>query len=332
MHKSITVKTKMSEYSIHIKNNIIKELNNFTNLNKRIFILSDSNVAPLYLNEIMSQIEICDHYIIEAGEASKNIDELNNLLCKMSDFDMQRSDTLITLGGGVVTDLGGLAASLYMRGINLINIPTSTLAQIDSSVGGKVAIDYAGIKNLVGAFYQPSLVLIDPLTLDSLANNHYYAGVIEGLKMGITSNKHLVSLINDNNIKDNIEEIIYESLLIKRDIVEADEFDNGLRNILNFGHTLAHALELHYDLIHGHAVLVGMLHSPISSEVKDCLLKFNEEINFKLDYKLSKDLYTYMKNDKKVNEDYINLVEVINVGEGKIKSYPLAYLKELLNE
>lgn len=332
MHKSITVNTKMNDYEIIIKENVLDELSKYIDTSTHVFIVSDTHVAPLYLKRIIKQFKNFTYHVIKAGEQSKNMDELNEILTHMYEVKLQRTDTLITLGGGVVGDLGGLAASLYMRGIDWINIPTSTLAQIDSSIGGKVAIDYLNTKNLVGAFYQPTYVLIDPLLLNTLNDQHFMAGIVEAIKIGLTSNTELYQLIRDFDIKRNIKEIIYLALMSKKLIVEADERDLGIRNILNLGHTLGHALELKYDLIHGEAIFIGLLHSEISNEIKSELLTINQKLKINVNYPITDDLFDLVAYDKKVSNDMINLVCVETVGKGYLKKFSLNHLREVVNE
>lgn len=328
MHQTITVKTKDKEYPVVIKRHLLNDLKAYVGDYQRVFIVSDTNVAPHYLEVVSAQCHKSESFIIEAGEAHKSYDTLEKLLEAMEAFSMKRSDLLIALGGGVVGDLAGFAASIYMRGIKYMMIPTTTLSQIDSSVGGKVAINFANTKNLVGNFYQPEAVLIDPEVLKTLSQRHYNAGLIEALKMGITSNKKLVSLFEEEL---DLDDIIYEAIKTKASIVEADEYDYGIRNILNFGHTIAHALEVKHQLIHGEAVLIGMLYECDNETVQKLLRELSKRFNINTDIPLSKDLLELIKNDKKITNDMINIVKIEDIGNGSIVSIPFREIEEMMN-
>lgn len=328
MTKSLSIKTKNEEYPVFIQRGIFNNLNTYVEKQRRIFVISDTTVSNLYLETLCKQFTSISSYIIDDGERSKSIDTLEKIIEAMKDFNLQRSDLLIALGGGVVGDVGGLAASLYMRGIEYIMIPTTTLSQIDSSVGGKVAINVSNVKNLMGQFYHPSAVYIDPDLLKTLDVDHFNAGLVEAVKMGLSSNKILFDLFLKDDL--DLDLIIYEAIKTKAKIVEEDEFDKGIRNILNFGHTLAHPLEIKYHLIHGQAVFIGMLYEDLSESIEQDLLRIGKRLNLIVDLPLTDDLYDVIIMDKKVNKDFINLVSVHKVGEGMLVSRPLSYLEELI--
>lgn len=329
MNKSITVQTKLSEYDVIIEEDAINNINKFINIENKVFIITDKNVEKHYLNKIKDQFDSVFSYTINPGEESKSLTTVEDIIVSMQKANIVRSDYIIALGGGVVGDLAGFIASIYMRGISYINIPTTTLSQIDSSVGGKVAVNFNEIKNFVGNFYNPKLVIIDPLTLLTLDERNYNAGLIEAVKMGITSSRDLFNEFLNESL--NINEIIYKAVNVKKAIVEADQFDNGIRNILNFGHTLAHAFEMKYEIIHGEAVLYGMLYEDVSDEIKERLLTIRDRFKIDQEVKISLDLIDYMLLDKKINDDNINLIKVEKIGEGEVVTYPLTYLKELLS-
>ena len=197
-----------------------------------------------------------------AGEENKNLNTVQDLYEFLIENHFDRKDMLAALGGGVVGDLTGFTAATYLRGISFIQIPTSLLAQVDSSIGGKTGVDLPEGKNLVGAFYQPRLVLIDPNVLASLPDSTFADGMAEVVKYGYISNREILTMVSQPNYKSNIENIIYECVKIKRDVVVIDEHDTGLRMILNFGHTIGHAAEKlgnYTDLTHGQAVAIGMV-------------------------------------------------------------------------
>ena len=236
----------------------------------RLFVVTDSTVGPLYLNRIIPALEnagfetaICE---IPAGEASKCVEQLSRLWECMMDFGLTRTDAVVALGGGVVGDLAGFAAATILRGVDFVQIPTTLLAQVDSSVGGKVAIDLQHGKNLAGAFWQPRLVLMDPAVLGTLDDKTFADGMAEVIKYGCIRDAAFLSWLEQHpsrqEIMADIEHVLYTCCDIKRSVVVEDERDTGARMVLNFGHTLGHAYELagHYQTwTHGQAVAAGMV-------------------------------------------------------------------------
>lgn len=258
-------------YPIYIQNGILKDARSYIEKSytgKRIMIISDDNVYPLYGDALTGNLSTryeCHHYVVPHGELSKDFQVLPGIYSAMLAAGMTRSDLVIALGGGVIGDLAGFAASSYLRGISFVQIPTSLLAQVDSSVGGKVAVDLPQGKNLVGAFYQPKLVLIDPEVLDTLPEKFVNDGMGEVIKYGCIFDQELfASLASAGSfagLKPQLEEIIYKCVDCKRKVVEEDQFDVGRRMLLNFGHTLAHTIEQHFHYereSHGEAVAIGM--------------------------------------------------------------------------
>lgn len=227
-------------------------------------IVSDSNVAPLYLDKTRASLEeagfrVCS-FVFPAGEASKNGQTYLELLEFLAENQITRSDTLVALGGGVVGDLTGFAAATFLRGIAFIQMPTTLLAAVDASVGGKTAIDLKNGKNLAGAFYQPRLVLCDLDTLDTLSDDVFADGCAEVIKYGMIGDRGLLNLLADKDFRADPEEIVARCIAMKRDLVEQDEFDTGARQLLNLGHTIGHGIEAcsAYGLSHGKAVAIGM--------------------------------------------------------------------------
>lgn len=229
----------------------------------KILLVSDTNVFPLYGNRVISSLENVGfeviYYVITAGEGSKNSESLFELIDVLADNEFSRKDVLVSLGGGVVGDLVGFCASIYLRGLKFFQIPTTLLAAVDSSVGGKTAIDISQGKNLVGSFYQPSGVFFDPKTLDTLSAEIYSDGMAEVIKYGVIIDEKLFSELEKCDGRIGIEQI-KRCIEIKRDIVEKDEFESGIRKLLNFGHTFGHAIEKvsGYSVSHGRAVAMGM--------------------------------------------------------------------------
>ncbi len=229
----------------------------------RIHIVTDSNVAPLYLEQLAQQFELpVSSTVIPAGEEHKRLSTVEGIYHDLLAVGFTRKDLIIALGGGVVGDITGFAAATLLRGVSLCQIPTTLLAQVDSSVGGKTGVDLAEGKNLVGAFYQPRLVLIDPEVLNTLPDTTFADGMAEVVKYGYIANPDILDMVSQPDYKAHISDVIYECVKIKRDVVAIDEHDTGLRMILNFGHTVGHAVEKlgnYTELTHGQAVAIGMV-------------------------------------------------------------------------
>ena len=227
-------------------------------------IVTDSTVVHLYEETVRKSLteagfSVCT-FVFPAGEASKNIHTLSHLLEFLAKEEMTRTDLIVALGGGVTGDLAGFGAAVYLRGIPFVQIPTTFLAAIDSSVGGKTAVDLEAGKNLAGAFYQPKLVLCDTDVLQTLPEVVFADGIAEALKYGVLGDDALFEKIAGGDFRQDLEEIIETCVSMKRDVVEEDEFDTGKRQLLNLGHTFGHAIEQksHFQMTHGHAVAIGM--------------------------------------------------------------------------
>lgn len=251
-------------YDIFIERGILAKAGQYLNLNRRALVVTDTGVPEVYAKALAEQCRNSVICTVETGEGSKSLTVFGQLMQTMLEHDFSRKDCVVAVGGGVVGDLSGFAASAYMRGIDFYNIPTTLLSQIDSSIGGKTAINLGGVKNIVGAFYQPKKVLIDPDLLKTLPPRQIANGMAEAIKMSLTSDKELFELLETQVIESNLEEIILRSLNIKKAVVEQDEKEAGLRKILNFGHTVGHGIESTSELYHGEAVALGML--PMCSE------------------------------------------------------------------
>ncbi|MBE6830948.1 MAG: 3-dehydroquinate synthase [Ruminococcaceae bacterium] len=229
-------------------------------------VIGDSNVLPLYGKRVLDSLEAAGFsaslFSFPAGEESKRLSSIEAMYAECAARGLTRSDFIVALGGGVTGDMAGFAAATFLRGIPFMQIPTTLLAQIDSSVGGKTGVDLPQGKNLVGAFHQPRLVLIDPDTLSTLSPRYFSDGMAEAIKYGCIKSRVLFDMIVREEISQKIEELIFHCVDIKREVVERDEFDTGERMLLNFGHTFGHALEKLYDfkkLSHGEAVGIGMV-------------------------------------------------------------------------
>ncbi|MEL4862370.1 3-dehydroquinate synthase [Pseudoflavonifractor phocaeensis] len=316
----------------------------------RLFVVTDSNVAPLYLSRLIPVLERCGFETacqeLPAGEASKSAKWLSELWEAMLDFGLTRTDGVVALGGGVVGDLAGFAAATVLRGVDFIQLPTTLLAQVDSSVGGKVAVDLRAGKNLAGAFWQPRLVLMDTDTLATLPDATFSDGMAEVVKYGCIWDKSFFDFLAARPTRAaltaEIESILYTCCEIKRQVVESDERDTGKRMLLNFGHTLGHAYELagNYEKwTHGQAVAAGMVAAArlgvtlgvtpadVPAELEAVLAALD------LPTAIPCDRATYaaaIGRDKKgVGED-ISLILLESLGHGVIRKLPKAELLELL--
>ena len=259
--KQLTVSLAGGDYDILMERGLLQRAGEALNLRRKVFIVTDAGVPAKYAAAVAAQ---CDHAVVETvpgGEESKSIPVYASLLEKMLENGFTRGDCVVAVGGGVVGDLAGFTAASYMRGVDFYNIPTTVLSQVDSSIGGKTAVNLGGVKNIVGAFYQPKRVLIDPCVLQTLPPRQISNGLAEALKMSVTSDPALFSLFETQAPEAHPDEIIFCSLDIKRRVVEADEKEAGLRKILNFGHTLGHGVESAAGgrLYHGECVGLGML-------------------------------------------------------------------------
>lgn len=249
-------------YDILVQRGILESAGEHLNLNRRVLVVTDSGVPAAYAKTLAQQCRESVILTVDAGEGSKSLETFGRLLGAMLDHGFSRKDCVVAVGGGVVGDLSGFAASAYMRGIDFYNIPTTLLSQIDSSIGGKTAINFGGVKNIVGAFYQPKKVLIDPDLLKTLPKRQISNGLAEAVKMAMTSDRVLFELFENEDIQSHIDEIIIRSLEIKKSVVEQDEREAGLRKILNFGHTIGHGIESSgnmSELYHGECVALGLI-------------------------------------------------------------------------
>lgn len=321
-------------YDITIGRGIINEASKYMNLKRKVFIVTDTGVPKEYSEKIKSQSKEAVIFTVSQGEISKSLSTLEEVLKGMLDFGMSRGDCAVAVGGGVIGDLTGFAASSYMRGIDFYNIPTTLLSQVDSSIGGKTAVNLGGVKNVVGAFYQPRHVLIDTDTLKTLPKRQISAGLAESVKMSLTSDAELFSLFEGKDSFD-IENIIIRSLMIKRSVVEKDEMENGLRKILNFGHTLGHGIEAEeemHGLYHGECVALGMI--PMCSDsVRERLLPILKNIGLPTEYNGNIDkALSFVIHDKKCRDGFIEAIFVDKIGECRIEKISVSDFSKLTKE
>ena len=320
---NIHLDLKDNSYDIIVERGILEKAGEHINLNRRVLVVTDSGVPAIYAQTLAKHCKSPIICTVESGEASKSIETFTKLLRIMLDNDFSRKDCVVAVGGGVVGDLSGYVASAYMRGVDFYNIPTTLLSQIDSSIGGKTAINFGGIKNIVGAFYQPKKVLIDPELRKTLPDRQISNGLAEAVKMALTSDKELFEIFENKVIKDNIDEIIIRSLNIKKSVVEQDEKESGIRKILNFGHTIGHGIESSVNMeefFHGECVafgLIPMCDEKIRPRVVNVLKKCNlyNLIDFDWD-KISEVMF----HDKKADGDTVAVTTVNEIGKYEIKT------------
>lgn len=354
MKKILTVDLPGREYDILIErgllNRVGEEVKKVLPRASRLFVVSDSNVAPLYLDRVQESLENAGYRVgamaVPAGEASKCVEQLAALWEAMMAFGLTRTDAVVALGGGVVGDLAGFATATVLRGVDFVQIPTTLLAQVDSSVGGKVAIDLKAGKNLAGAFWQPKLVLMDPEALNTLPLPIFMEGMAEVVKYGCIFDKTFFDFLavraDRRALMEEIEYILYTCCDFKRKVVLEDERDTGSRMLLNFGHTLGHAYELagNYETwSHGDAVAAGMclaaklgvqlgVTPPEVPEQVECLLG---SLGLPTCITCTKEEYTAAIGlDKKGAGSDISLILLDELGHGVVHKMPKKEVLDLL--
>ena len=330
----LTTNLSNNSYDIVIEKGALNRLDSFIDLHRRVLIVTDDGVPCEYAQAVR---KFCLHPVIHTlkqGEESKSFSNLEALCHIMLENGFDRSDAVVAVGGGVVGDLAGFAASCYMRGIDFYNIPTTVLSCVDSSVGGKTAVNFEGVKNIIGAFYQPKKVIIDPETLKTLPERHISNGLAEALKMAVTFDEGLFNLFREGDPFEDIEKIITMSLMIKSNVVSKDEKEKGLRKVLNFGHTIGHGIEsvkgFDGGLYHGECVGLGMLIvSPphIRKELVPILEKLS--LPTKVDCDPDK-VYEAVMHDKKSSKGGIDLVLCNRIGSFEIVTTPLEEVKKMI--
>ena len=329
--KTIHINTSSKKYDIFVGNGILDNSGSIIkslNFSGKILIVTDDIVSELYLETVKNSLENCGFSVCDVvlphGEEHKNMDSIMKIYDVLQKNGLNRKSLIVALGGGVIGDMSGFAAATYLRGIKYIQIPTTLLAQVDSSIGGKTGIDLPFGKNLVGAFYQPEAVIADVGALKTLSQENISCGMAEVIKSAFIKDETFVDkLENSTNFNQDIEEFIIRSMNIKKEVVEFDEFEKHERMKLNFGHTLGHALEKKLNfkgITHGQAVAIGMClitHNPV---VKAKLLKILNKYNLDSKTEFSaKDLVSGAFNDKKAEDDGINIVVVNKIGDAEIK-------------
>ena len=303
-------------YDIIVERGVLASAARHFDLERRVLILTDSGVPAEYVRAVLAQCKEATIHTVEAGEGAKSLTVLEGVLQAMLDGGLSRRDCVLAVGGGVVGDLAGFAASLYMRGIDFYNIPTTLLSQIDSSIGGKTAINFGGVKNVVGAFYQPKGVLVDPALLKTLPPRQIANGLAEAVKVALTSDAALFDILENRDIEAHIDEIIVRALAVKKDVVEKDEREAGLRRILNLGHTVGHGIESSAAgaLYHGECVALGMLPmcgEAIRSRVIAVLARCGLPLSATYDWEAIAEAAFH---DKKADGDSVTVTKVEEIG------------------
>ena len=330
----IPVKMKNSSYDIVLERGAIEKADEYISIgNNKVLIVTDSGVPEKYAKTVASKFKNSVIYVFPQGESSKNFDNFKVICQKLLSESFSRKDAVIAVGGGVVGDMTGFAAACYMRCIDFYNIPTTLLSQVDSSIGGKTAIDLDGIKNIVGAFYQPKKVIIDPDVLSTLPQRQISNGLAESIKMGITGDKELFEIFEKPDYMLHIEEIIERSLLVKRAVVETDEKESGLRKVLNFGHTIGHGIESSVGLdtlYHGECVALGII--PMCGEkIRQRVISALKNAGLATKFEYDKEtVFSALCHDKKASGKTVTIVKSDEIGSFYFEDVSTQMLREYL--
>ena len=335
--QKVLVDAQNGAYDILLGPGLLKGLDMFIQKGRRHFIISDTNVYPLY-GKVFDGFP---SFVVRAGEKSKSHESLLQIYDELSKNKLSREDAVIALGGGVVGDLAGFAAATFKRGIKFIQVPTTLLAQVDSSVGGKVGVNLKSGKNMVGSFYQPSLVLADTETLETLPSREFAAGMAEVIKYAFIADRNLYGTLSSGG--GGLTEIIRTCCEIKAGYVQKDPFDKNERMELNFGHTIGHAIETatnYRRYLHGEAVAIGMVlaarigeragvsESGLEDAVRGLLVKNGLPVT--VDEGILKNAIQNLQQDKKAAGDIIHFILVDKIGHALIRDYNVRELRDLI--
>lgn len=330
----IQVHTKQRDYTVTVERGALSRTREIIGDVGHAFIVSDSGVPQKWKDILCGQFPNGHMHVFEQGEASKNIDVFREILEDMLECHISRNDILIALGGGVTGDLAGFAASAYMRGIRYVNIPTTSLSMIDSGIGGKTAIDLNGVKNCVGAFWQPYAVIVDPDILSTLPERHLNNGMAEAVKEGLIRDPGLFALFEQDDWKQHLDEIITRCLVIKRDIVERDERESGERKLLNFGHTFGHAYESWHGFdtyLHGECVAMGMMTVLKDPQIRQRLHAVLQRLQLPETCSADREeIIRLVMNDKKADHGTVTVVQVDEIGNGHLETWSKEQIRERL--
>lgn len=326
----IAVSLPQNGYTVTVRRGALSEAGKLFDLDRRVLVVTDNGVPPVYARTVAAQCKAPTVVTLPQGEATKSLPYYAKLLHVLLENHFTRTDCVVAVGGGVVGDLAGFAAASFLRGVDFYNIPTTVLSQVDSSIGGKVAIDFDGIKNCVGAFYQPRAVLVDSQVLETLPPRQVANGLAEAVKMALTFDASLFALFETEDPTAHMEEIIARSLQIKANVVMQDEKERGLRRVLNFGHTVGHGIEAAgmQELYHGECVALGML-PMCSAAVRARLLPVLEKLGLPTACHVSAEAaWAALTHDKKLSGDMLTAIFCETVGSFEMRKMPLSALKE----
>ena len=317
-------------YDILIERGCLQQAGQLLHLNRKVCIVTDEGVPRQYVEKLAAQCESPVIVTVDAGEETKTMETVTKLCRVMLERGFSRKDCVAAVGGGMVGDLAGFAAACFMRGVDFYNIPTTLLSQVDSSIGGKTGVNLDGVKNIVGAFWQPQKVLIDPDTLDTLSPRLYAEGMAEAVKMALASDEKLFEQLEQGDLP--VEELLYGALSIKKAIVEQDEREGGIRKLLNFGHTIGHGVEsaAKGSLYHGECVAIGLLpmcSQPVRARLQPVLERLGLPTSTDLD---KEQIWQAMQHDKKSNSAGFSAVFVDQPGKAYAKNITFAEMKTIL--
>lgn len=310
--KSLSVTTGSGAYEITVKRGAIESIGEIFDLERKVLVVTDSGVPEKYAQKVASCCAAPVVVTLDEGESTKCIATFEMLEKTMLDSGFCRDDCVVAVGGGVVGDIAGFAASAYMRGIDFYNVPTTLLSQVDSSIGGKTAVNFGATKNIIGAFYPPRAVAIDPDTLSTLDKRNIASGLAECIKSALIGDEDLLNII-EKSTGENVDEIIFRALKVKKRFVELDEKESGVRRALNFGHTIGHAIEMQSGLLHGESVALGML-PMVSGEIRERITAIYEKLGLPTNYDVPQGTKELIKRDKKATGELITAVAVNTVG------------------
>ena len=317
-------------YDILIERGCLQQAGQQLNLNRKVCIITDEGVPRQYVEKLAAQCASPVIVTVDAGEETKTMETVTKLCRVMLERGFSRKDCVAAVGGGMVGDLAGFAAACFMRGVDFYNIPTTLLSQVDSSIGGKTGVNLDGVKNILGAFWQPQKVLIDPDTLDTLSPRLYAEGMAEAVKMALASDEKLFAQLEQGDLP--VEELLYGALSIKKAIVEQDERESGIRKLLNLGHTIGHGVEsaAKGSLYHGECVAIGLLpmcSQPVRARLQPVLERLGLPTSTDLD---KEQIWQAMQHDKKSNSAGFSAVFVDEPGKAYAKNITFAEMKTIL--
>ena len=326
----LTMELGERSYDILIERGCLQQAGQLLHLNRKVCIVTDEGVPRQYVEKLAAQCESPVIVTVDAGEETKTMETVTKLCRVMLERGFSRKDCVAAVGGGMVGDLAGFAAACFMRGVDFYNIPTTLLSQVDSSIGGKTGVNLDGVKNIVGAFWQPQKVLIDPDTLDTLSPRLYAEGMAEAVKMALASDEKLFAQLEQGDLP--VEELLYGALSIKKAIVEQDERESGIRKLLNFGHTIGHGVEsaAKGSLYHGECVAIGLLpmcSQPVRARLQPVLERLGLPTSTDLD---KEQIWQAMQHDKKSNSAGFSAVFVDQPGKAYAKNITFAEMKTIL--